>query len=121
MKISFECDKEDNWFIVCPEYEGSLEEMKMSPSAADFLSELSFWSDSITIDLNIEEPTIGDWLTLELISSNEKEGLYKVQSNKPESEIIDLNNIVFRNMLGKYPNKIYCNITDIEIKDFLFW
>ena len=109
MELSFERFEDGKWYVVFPEYDGPQEDLEMVDGADKMLDALTEDGMYVTLDVYLEEP-----------SSNEKEGLYKVQSNKPESEIIDLNNKVFRNIFGKYPNKIYCNITDIEIKDFLF-
>ncbi len=108
MEISFECLDYDRWYVVFSEYEGDYADLEMVEGADEFIDMLSDDGLYLTLDVNLEEPSIGDYFTLEIEAHDEDGAFYNVKNCNKFSGTIWLCNVVHE-FFGNHPEIIYCS------------
>lgn len=109
MQLTFECTEDGRWFVVFPEYEGPQEDLEMVEGADEMLDVLTMDLITVTLDINIEEPGIGEYFILELESHDDDGAFYNVIDCPHFSGNIWLCNVVHE-LFNEHPERFYVQL-----------
>lgn len=109
MEISFERFENGRWYVVFPEYEGDQADLEMVEGADRMLDALTEDGLYSTWNVELEEPSSGEYFTLEMEAHDEDGAFYSV-INCPQFEgTVWLCNVVHE-FFGDHPERIYCSV-----------
>lgn len=111
MVLTFEHLEDNKWYVVFPEYEGNFEDLEMVEGSDKLLDWLTLDGLYVTLEVFLEEPTIGEYFTLHLKSHDDNGAYYDVVDCDKYQGNIWLCNVTHE-FFGEHPEKIYCSIID---------
>lgn len=106
MKLTFECMEDGRWYVVMPDYPGPHEDLEMVENADNSLDALTDDCLFVTLDVNLEQPSIGGYFTLDLEAHDEDGAFYNVNGCGRFCGVIWLCNFVHE-VFEDHPDKIY--------------
>lgn len=109
MELTFECVDNGRWYVVLPEYEGDPEDLEMVEGADKMLDALTEDGLYVTLMVDLEEPSDGEYFTLEMKSHDDYGGYYNVKNCQQFSNMVWLCNVVHF-VFGEHPEAIYCSV-----------
>ncbi len=111
MEISFECYEDGRWYVIFPEYEGDHDDLEMVEGADKMLDALTEDGLYVTLSVEREEPSDGDYFTLEIEAHDEDGAFYNVKNCKQFEGTVWLCNVVHE-FFGDHPERIYCSVIE---------
>ncbi len=111
MEFSFECYEDGRWYVVFPEYEGDHADLEMVDGADKMLDALTEDGLYATLNVELEEPTDGDYFTLEIEAHDEDGAFYNVKNCDKFEGTVWLCNVVHE-FFGNHPDTIYCRVEE---------
>ena len=110
MVIDFE-NVNNKWYVVKDDYEGDFEDLEMVSGADDFLNYISTDGLYASIEIFDEEPTIGDYSTLNRLDHDGLGATYSVNNYENYSNNIWLCNVAHL-FFGEHPEIIYFKVNE---------
>lgn len=105
MKIDFEKEDNGKWYAIIPEWPYDHEELEMVEGADTLLDWLTSDNRYLTVEVETEEPSAGDYYVFTLVDHDD----YGATYNCPECEIenIWLCNVMHFVFDGEHPETLY--------------
>lgn len=111
MELQFERLNENRWYVVLPEYEGDHEDLEMVEGADRMCAALSDDNLYVTLDITTEEPSKGDYFSLEMEAHDDYGAYYNVLGCERFSGTIWLCNVTHF-VFGEHPEQIYFTVIE---------
>lgn len=107
MNISFEKEDDGKWYAVIPEWPYAHEELEMVDGADELLDCLTTDDRFVSLEVETEEPSFGDYVTFELVDHDDYGGTYVTEDSNIEIKKIWLCNVAHFFFDGEHPETIY--------------
>ncbi len=107
MRLEFEKEEDGKWYAVIPEWPYDHEELEMVDGADDLLDCLTQDGRMVTLDVETDEPSTGDYATFTLIDHDDYGGTYVTDNPKVEVKQIWLCNVMHFVFDGEHPEVLY--------------
>ena len=101
MRLEFEKEEDGKWYAVIPEWPYDHEELEMVDGADDLLDCLTQDGRMVTLDVETDEPSTGDYATFTLIDHDDYGGTYVTDNPKVEHEYKEFLNKALSSKLWK--------------------
>ena len=109
MEISFERFDNGRWYVVFPEYEGDQDDLEMVEGADRMLDALTEDGLYSTLNICLEEPSNGEYFTLEMEAHDEDGAFYNVINCLQFEGTVWLCNVVHE-FFGNHLEQIFCSV-----------
>ena len=107
MRFEFEKKENGKWYAIVPEWPYDHEELEMVDGADDLLDSLTTDGRLVSLEVETEEPTIGDYVTFTLTDHDDYGGTYVSQDSQVEVQKIWLCNVAHFVFDGEHPEVLY--------------
>ena len=107
MNISFEKEEDGKWYAVIPEWPYGHEELEMVDGADELLDCLTTDNRQVSLEVETEEPSLGEYVTFTLVDHDDYGGTYVTEDNGIEVKKIWLCNVAHFFFDGEHPETIY--------------
>lgn len=109
-RIDFEKLENGKWYVVMDHYEGDHEDLEMVEGADTFLDLITEDDMYASILLYDDEPTIGTYSYMELLSHDVDGATYQVYDCAEYAGTVWLCNVAHLFFKGEHPETIYFNV-----------
>lgn len=110
MRLDFEKEDNGKWYVILPDWPNDHEELEMVDGADKLLDYLTMDDKLVSIDVYTEEPTIGEYMTYNLIDHDDYGGTYLCADPNASIPKIWLCNVMHFVFDGEHPETLYMRV-----------